>query len=414
MKGYHLGINMGHDRAAVIVKDGEMVVAIEQERLDRNKHSVGYMLQSPVTSQIQVPIEACRYCLETCGLKVDDLSTITANMPGYDSAPEIIRDTFLKYVADKVKKIPSHHLAHAYSTYWPSGFDEAIILVADATGSTDANQRTESYTLYEAHQENISVIHAEKVVAHLAPLSTLGFIYEYITRKANFTTLVGPSLRLAEAGKLMGLAPYGGEQENLHLWIRPKPGSYSLDISAYDIFLEVAALEKRYDPGEGKAYLRPYLVDLAYKVQHELEEALIHLVDLAMKQTGLRKLCISGGIGLNSVANYQILNRLGLNDIFIFPAAGDNGIAAGCALWAYHTIEGGRNRPKLHQSTLGRGYSFDEVSSAINKFKSSLKVEELTPEELIARSAEVLAKGHIMAHFEGGCEYGPRALGLGT
>lgn len=173
---YHLGINMGHDRSAAMVKDGEIVVAIEQERLDRNKHSVGYMLQSPVTSQIQVPVEACRYCLETCGIKLENLETITPNMPGLDIAPDIIRNTFLKYVVDKVVRVPGHHLAHAYSAFWPSGFDEALILVVDATGSTDADQRTESYTLYEGRgaeinerRSRITALHAEKVTSHLAP-----------------------------------------------------------------------------------------------------------------------------------------------------------------------------------------------------------------------------------------------------
>ncbi|MEW6381604.1 MAG: carbamoyltransferase C-terminal domain-containing protein [bacterium] len=410
-KQYHMGINMGHDRSVAIVKDGELVVAIEQERLDRNKHSVGYMLQSPVTSQIQVPVEACRYCLETCEIKIENLATITPNMPGQDIAPDIIRNTFLKYVADKVLRIPSHHLAHAYSAFWPSGFDEALILVVDATGSTDASQRTESYTLYEGRGTTITPLHAEKVAAHLAGLSTLGFIYEYVTRKAGFVTSVGPALRIAEAGKLMGLAPYGGEQINWHRWIRAEKDSYSLGISAYDIFLEVAALEKRYDRGEGKAYFRPYLVDLAYKVQKELEEVLLHLVDLAMKQTGLRKLCIAGGVGLNSVANYQLLHHLKLDDIFIFPAAGDSGIAAGSALWAYHTIEGGDKRPQMRRATLGRGYTADEVSAAVRKFESSIMAEELTPSEMIARSAEALKNGHIVARFEGGSEYGPRALG---
>lgn len=407
-----MGINMGHDRSVAIVKNGEIVVAIEQERLDRNKHSVGYMLQSQAASQVQVPMESIRYCLEACGITWKDIASVTANMPGRDFAPNILRAQFPgEDIVAKVKKIPSHHLAHAYSAYWPSGFDKALILVVDATGSTDDNHLTESYTLYIGEGDKISTLHAEKVISHLAPLSTLGFIYEYITRKAGFCTKVGPSLQIAEAGKLMGLAPYGGEQSNFNRWIGTREGSYSLDISAYDIFLEVAALEKRYDTGEGKPYLRPYLVDLAYKVQKELEEALLHVVGLAMERTGIRKLCIAGGVGLNSVANYKLLRQLNLDDIFIFPAAGDSGIAAGCALWAYHTIEGGRERHRLRRATLGRTYSLDEVKEALKKFDPLIEVEELTDSEMLERSAEALADGHIVCRFEGGSEYGPRALG---
>ncbi len=409
---YHMGMNLGHERSVAIAKDGEIIVAIEQERLDRHKYSPGYMLHAPgVAAQIQIPAEAMRYCLDTCNITLSDLSTITANMPGHDCAPDILRRVLPAEIVDKVMRIPSHHLAHAYSAYWPSGFDEALILAVDATGSTTPAHCTESYTLYEGRGQTITTLHNEMVAAHLAQLSTLGFVYEYITRKAGFVTQVGERIQHAEAGKLMGLAPFGGEQPNWHRWIRTTEDSFSLKISAYDIFLEVAALEKCYDDGEGKPYLRPYLVDLAYKVQKELEEALQHIVSLAIKRTGLRKLCIAGGVGLNSVANYELLRQLKLDDIFIFPAAGDSGIAAGCALWAYNTVGGGQKRVSLTRATLGRHHDNDRVAQAVQHFQDSIVVEKLTPDEMIARTAQVLAQGSIVARFEGGAEYGPRALG---
>lgn len=409
---YHMGINLGHERSVAIVKDGEILVAIEQERLDRRKYSLGYTLQAPGDpSQIQIPGEAIRYCLDTCNIRINDLATITANMPGHDFAPDILHRVLPAEVASKVLQLPNHHLAHACSAYYPSGFEDAVILVVDAAGSATKENRTESYTLYEGRGQNLLTLHSETVASHLAGLSTLGFLYEYITRKAGFISQVGDKIKHAEAGKLMGLAPFGKHQPNLHSWIQTQENSYSLKISAYDIFLEVAALEKRYDTGEGKPYLRPYLVDLAYKVQHELEQALIHIVGVAVKQTGLRKLCIAGGVGLNSVANYKLLDQLHLNDIFIFPAAGDSGIATGCALWAYYTAGGGEKRVSLSKATLGRCYSFLEVKQALHSFQDVVVVEELTKEEIIVRSAQALAKGNIVARFEGGSEYGPRALG---
>ncbi|MGC8713518.1 MAG: carbamoyltransferase N-terminal domain-containing protein, partial [Leptodesmis sp.] len=317
MAQYHLGVNLGHERSVAIVRDGEVVVAIEQERLDRQKYSPGYLLQAPgIVSQIQLPAEAIRYCLDTCNIGITDLATITGNLPGHDFAPDILRRVLPPEVAGRVQRVPSHHLAHAYSTYWNSGFEEALILAVDATGST-IDHRTESYTLYEGRGQSITTLHSETVTAHLAGLSTLGFLYEYITRKAGFVTQLSDRVKHAESGKLMGLAPFGQEQPHLHRWIHTVENSYSLKIPAYDIFLEVAALEKLYDNGEGKPYLRPYLVDLAYKVQKELEQALQHIVGLAMKQTGLRQLCIAGGVGLNSVANYELLQQLQLDDIFI-------------------------------------------------------------------------------------------------
>jgi carbamoyltransferase len=136
MGNYHLGINLGHDRAAAIVRDGEIVIAIEQERLDRQKHSIGILQQSGNDpSHIQLPYDAVNYCLAGCGITMSSLSSVTANMPGIDYSTEILRRTLAPEWQDKIRQMPSHHLSHAYSAYWPSGFDRAIVLVADGVGT---------------------------------------------------------------------------------------------------------------------------------------------------------------------------------------------------------------------------------------------------------------------------------------
>ena len=415
MSDYHLGINMGHDRSAVVVRDGEILIAIEQERLDRIKHSVGFLYQAGGDpAHIQVPGECIRYCLDELSLPLAAMKSITANMPGNDHAPEIIRGKFSADISPKVQLLPSHHLAHAYSAWWPSCFEHTLVLVVDATGSTRVDdsgaRRTESYTLYVARGQELELLHTEKVAAHLADLSTLGFVYEYVTRKSGFTTDVGNLLSFPEAGKLMGLASYGEPQTNWEPWIRLRAGDYSLGIAAYDVFLEVAALEKKYDDGAGKPYLRPWLVSLARKVQDELEQALIHVVQVAIEQTGIRHLCLAGGVALNSVSNYKILRQAGLEDIFIFPAAGDSGIAAGAALWAYHQ-DGGSKRPALKKATLGRGYEEDETARALDEFKELVETRQLTDDKMLQQTAEAMASGSIVARYEGGAEYGPRALG---
>ncbi len=411
MVQYHLGINLGHERAVAVVQDGILKVAIEQERLDRNKFSLGYLLQSPgAVDKMQLPAEAIRYCLDACSIQLSDVATITANMPGEDLGPDILARSLPPEVADRVQHVPSHHLAHAYSAYLPSGFDDALVLVADASGST-IGHKTESYSLYTGQGGEINLLHSETVTAHLASISTLGFLYEYVTRKSGFITQVNDKIQHVESGKLMGLAPFGGPQPNWHRWIQPETDSYSLQISPYDIFLEINAIEKMYSDVEGKPYLRPHLVDLAYKVQNELEQALLHIVRLAVQETGLKKLCIAGGVGLNSVANYKLLKQLGLDDIFVFPAAGDSGIAAGCAFWAYQTIEGGSKRVPLLTANLGKSYSTSEVEQAIAEFSDDIQFEALSPEQMLERSAQKLSQGSIVARYEGGAEYGPRALG---
>lgn len=417
MSGYHMGINMGHDRSAAIVKDGEILVAIGNERLDRMKHSVGFMLHSPgMPSQIQIPEESISYCLDYLGININDIATITANMPGKDYAPDILRRKYTKSIASKVRQIPSHHLAHAYSTYWPSKFDSAIVLVVDGSGSTfeqKGNRVTESYTLYCATNNKFTVLHRETAIAHLANLSTIGFVYEYIARLAGFISSIGRDLKIPESGKLMGLAPFGRPHHNLNRWFKTRENDYHIEISAYDIFLEIEALKKLYDDetSDRKPYLKPYIVDLAFKVQQELEQALIHLVKLAKKETGINKLCLAGGVALNSVANYKIYTELELEEIFIFPAAGDDGIAAGCAFWAYHTEEKGETRKALKYATLGKPYKDSEIQKAIDNFSDSINYEKYDDRQILSISATALAKGHIIARFSGGSEYGPRALG---
>ncbi|MEM9087951.1 MAG: carbamoyltransferase C-terminal domain-containing protein [Cyanobacteria bacterium P01_F01_bin.53] len=412
---YHLGHNLGHERSAAIVRDGKIEVAIEQERLDRNKFSLGYLLQSPGQPEhMQIPLEAIRYCLEACQVRFTDLATITANMPGDDKAPEILNRSLPSEVCDRIQQIPSHHLAHAYSAYSPSGFDEALVWVADASGSTH-NHRTESYSLYLGQGSTLTNLHTETVEAHLSGISTLGFLYEYITKEAGFVTQVSDRIKHAEAGKLMGLAPFGGPQTQWNRWINTQPDSYSLEISPYDIFLEVEAIKQRYGSAygshEGKPYLREHIVDLAYKVQQELEQALLHVVGLALERTGAKRLCIAGGVGLNSVANYQLLQQLNLEDIFVFPAAGDSGIAAGCAYWAYHTIEGADHREPLRKADLGRAYAEAEMESAIAQFSDQVQVTPLSEEAMLEQTATALSEGSIVARYEGGAEFGPRALG---
>ncbi|WP_028583701.1 carbamoyltransferase C-terminal domain-containing protein [Desulfogranum mediterraneum] len=410
MSEYHLGLNLGHDRAAALVRDGKIVVAIHQERLDRLKHSLGFLHQDcHDPAKIQLPHEAIQYCLKSCGIQLADVATISANMPGVDQGSAILQRSLPPEFMEKILTPPSHHRMHAYSAYWPSGFEEALVFVVDASGSSHEGM-TESYTLSTACGEKIRTLHEERVPSHLATLSTLGFVYEYVSRKAGFVTQVG-SIHIPEAGKLMGLAAYGGPQDHWQRWIRPCPESYHLDISPYEIFLEIAALEKRYDDGQGEPYLRPYLVDLAWKVQHELEQALLHIVGRAVKETGLRRLCLAGGVTLNSVANYKLLRELDLEDIFIFPAAGDAGIAAGCALWAYAEHEGGRRRERLRHAALGHAWDEESLGQALEPYADQIQVEQLPEEQVVVQTAEALAKGYVVARFEGGSEFGPRALG---
>lgn len=406
---FHLGINLGHDRSVAIVKDGKLIAAIEQERLDRLKHSIGLLHQSPQPKHIQIPFESIQYCLEKSQTSLSDISTITANMPGADHSVDLLCRALPIEQHAKIQQISSHHLSHAYSAYWPSGFDRAIILCADASGSSQQGL-TESFSIYLGENGTITSLHDESCISHLAELSTLGFLYEFISKKAGFVSHISDNISIAESGKLMGLASFGQAQNGWCDWISTSAESYSIKINSYDIALEVAALTKLFDHSTEKGYLKPYIVDLAFKVQQTLEQALLHIINLAIKNTGIKKVCLAGGIALNSVANYKLLQELQLDDIFIFPAAGDNGIAAGNAYWAYACIEKGNNRPKLTHASLGKSYSDLQIEQAL-KQRSDIHYVKLSESETIKRCAEKIAKGSIVARLSGGCEFGPRALG---
>ena len=409
---YHLGINLGHDRSAALVADGKIIVAIDQERLDRQKHSIGFMHQSiGDTSQIQLPHEAIQYCLQKENLNWEDLTSITANMPGIDYSEQILKKALPKSVHNKIKTIQSHHLSHAYSAYWPSGFDKAIILSVDGTGTAKEGW-TESYSLYVGEGHQIKELFSGKVPSHLAELGTLGSMYEFISKKAGFVTSVSEGIQLPEAGKLMGLAAYGKNQANWSNWIETTEGSYDIRVNSYDIAIETEVLRKLYDQDHiEKNYLKPYIVDLAFKIQQELEKAILHLIKTAVKETGIKKVCLAGGVALNSVANYKLLKELKLEDIFVFPAAGDNGIAAGNALWAYDNFDDSNYRSPLASACLGIEYSHKHIQAALDKFKNQIVVKRLSKEQAIDQCARKMSEGCIVARFEGGSEFGPRALG---
>lgn len=409
---YHLGINLGHDRSAALVLEGQIVVAIDQERLDRQKHSIGFMHQSMGdNSQIQLPHEAIQYCLQKENLQWEDLASITANMPGVDHSTSILKKALPTSVHGKIKTIHSHHLSHAYSAYWPSGFEEAIILSVDGAG-TAKDGWTESYSLYVGKGNKIKQLYSGKVPSHLAELGTLGSMYEFICKKAGFVTQISESLQLPESGKLMGLAAFGKPQPNWSNWIRTIPGSYEIRVNSYDIALETEVLRKLHDQEDVKKnYLKPYIVDLSFKVQQELEKALLHLIKTAVDETGIKKVCLAGGVALNSVANYRLLRDLELEEIFVFPAAGDNGIAAGNALWAYDNFDNGKKRVPLVSASLGIQYSQEHIQSALDKFEDEIEFKQISDDDAINLCAEKMAQGCIVARFEGGSEFGPRALG---
>lgn len=418
---YVLGLNLSHDRSAAIVHDGEVVVAIEEERLDRIKHSEGFLVQGHFERITKtLPMKAIVYCLETAGIGIDDLDAVVANRPLGDGG---IRRTLRELpIRDKSKvhelPVPSHHLAHAATAYYSSPFESSAILVVDQAGSRfPGTSAIEKHTVLMAEGLEINPVGSVTYPADYSDLS-LGLFYDFFTTKLNFVTRYGtPDFGVfgcggyPEAGKTMGLAPYG----------RPRPGWGDwLTLDGLDVRVSQASLEdtwKRLLAAEGATYEastadswhHQFAKDVAAKAQSELERAMLHLADQAYRLTGSRNLCMAGGVLLNSVANQRIRAEGPFGNVFIPAPAGDSGNAIGTALYGWHVLLGGLRRTTMRSAAFGRKYTARDVEEALglDRFAGRLRARRAEVGEV----AELLAGHYVVGWVVGGSEMGPRALG---
>ncbi len=429
---YILGINLSHDRSTCLLEDGKPVVAIAEERLDRVKHSIGRITHDdgkrlgPKT----LPWKGMTYCLDQYGLGLDDLDLIMVDQAGARVMPEWLAEEIPIRDKSKIRSLPhpSHHLAHAYSAYYASPFGESAILVADNIGSyVDLREINEGETGYHAvGTEMTEVLKTWSEARDLESNSLcLGRIYRMASLALGFSAervargQLGYTIQiLDDAGKTMGLAPYGRLRKD---W--PPFVVLEGDEPSYPNFipwLEKQGLLKRkkqdgvtilelqfLDP---KKSLSKFHRDLAFKVQDEVEKGLVFLANRLHEKTGSENLCIGGGVGLNSVANYRVLKESPFKRIFIQPAATDDGTALGAAYYGYVHCLGGEHRHPLRTASLGRCYSRDEIYKAL--FNAGIyHFDYLEKDALVPKVAEWISKGQMIGWFQGGSEFGPRALG---
>ncbi|MFY1669652.1 carbamoyltransferase [Plantactinospora sp. WMMB334] len=414
-----LGVNLSHDRSACLLRDGEIVAAVEEERLDRIKHSEGFMIAGHFERLTKViPMKAITYCLDAADVGIDELDLVVGNRPLRDGAVERLRRELP--IRDKTKirslPLPSHHLAHAYTGYFTSPYEDAAVLVVDGVGSRiPGSGRIEKHTIFTAEGTTLN----RAAGASYAPDASdvgLGLFYEFFTAKLGFVTRWGhPTWGMygcggyTEAGKTMGLAPYG----------RPRPDwGTLLHLDGDDIRVDVAALEKAYaewhaadgdgyDPAAPESWNSQFAMDVARKAQDELEAAMLHLARRAREVTGRSRLCLTGGVALNSVANQRIAAEGIFDDVFVSPPAGDAGVAIGCAAYGYHELLRGSRRRHLASAGVGRVYPDDSVRAALDAVADRVEVREAGLDEV----ADLLAEHRVVAWVQGGSEIGPRALG---
>ena len=410
---YVLGTGLSHDGSACLLKDGRICVAIEKERITRQKHDGGN------------DTAAIAYCLEAEGISMKDIALIVqnANYGMFKQGNDWYDGPRLLDGAAPVVTI-SHHLAHAYSAVGSSQFKEAAVVVIDGCGSGfDDCIDLDGATVPENPPTKLSHLYFEKDSYYILKDGKLTPVFKdfspwgsYINTYPMYpqTTLhsIGGIYSSAsmyifsgfeDPGKLMGLAPYG------------RPGIYDFEI--FDlrdgrVHLNYDWMSKFTRPCHNYQELKrnfQYYADIAYWVQKEVERAILYVFDSRYHLSPSQNIAYAGGVALNAVANRRILTESKFKNIYIQPAAGDNGLALGCAYYGW--LEVLKKERVFHSGhmSLGKRYQTQSIAEQLVKYEGLLEYEEA--EDYIDRTAKLLATGKIVGWFQDGAEFGPRALG---
>ncbi len=423
MATYILGISaFYHDSAAVLLKDGHIVAAAQEERFSRIKHDHAF------------PEQAIAYCLKEAGIGARDVNFVAFYEKPFikfnriletylSVAPRGLR-SFLRamplwvgqklWISDLIKKelsfegpvlFSEHHEAHAASAFFPSPFEEAAVLTMDgvgewATSSIGLGKENRIDLLFEQHFPH-----------------SLGLLYSAFTYFAGFKVNSGEY-------KLMGLAPYGEPrfvQRILDELVDLKEdGSFKLNMRYFHYLGGLTMTNRRFarlfegPPRKPEAPLTQREMDLAASVQAVTEEIVLRSARHAKKTTGTKYLCLAGGVALNCVANGKLLRSGLFKDLWIQPAAGDAGGALGAAyLVYYHHLKKPRHlsgrSDRQQGSYLGPAYSEKEIETFLQN--EGVPYQRLTEDDLMAQTAEFLSQGKVVGWFQGRMEFGPRALG---
>jgi carbamoyltransferase len=412
-----------HDSAAVLVEDGTVAAAAQEERFSRKKHDASFPRGAVAycLSQASGPLDAVVY-YEKPLLKFERiLSTALAVAPrGFRAfaaampdwlhhklwLPSVIEDELRALgAAPAPLHFASHHQSHAASAFFPSPFQRAAILTLDGVGEWATT------TLGRGAANRIE-LHRELRFPH-----SLGLLYSAFTHYCGFRVNSGEY-------KLMGLAPYGEPRFTAkilrHLLDLSDDGSFHLDLDYFGYLHGHAMTNTRFatlfgsPPRAPDALLTQHHCDIARSIQDVAEEIILRLARTLHADTGEENLCLAGGVALNCVANARLLREGPFRRIWVQPAAGDAGGALGAAL-AYHYFHDSAPRAAddthdaMRGAFLGPAYSDDDCAAALAA--ASISAERLSPGALVARLAERLAAGDVAGFFQGRAEFGPRALG---
>lgn len=390
-----------HDFCACLVDGGRIVSAVEEERLTRKKYGYG------LGPRLQRCL-AADYVLAQAGITADELDLVIAN--------DLLNRVYTARYRDRVQWI-GHHLSHAASTFYTSPFERAAVLVVDGRGSaieSDGVRRGETITCFGGGPDGLRTVHATRGRIGTAArvmdepyADSIGWMYEAVAKSVGLTTTGG----VGAPGKAMGLAPYGTKRyvDDLAAFYSLAGGEFRQSEAQQRSLVDFMAAELgRAGSGQAK---EEACADFCFAVQAHTERIMLEIARWLHQRTGEKALCLAGGVALNSVANFKILEDTPFEQIHIVPAAGDHGTAIGAALHGFHAMAGHPWRPAIEPFSpyLGREYSAAEVDAAVTPYLDRVQVERT--DRVSERAAEDLANGLVVGWFQGGSEVGPRALG---
>lgn len=404
-----------HDSAACLIKDGVVVAAIEEEKLNRIKHSADF------------PIKAINYCLQAGGITIYDVDYIVVSEKPYLKFQRVVIEHIRSYPfsfnnflsamphwLDQRLTIPlvikkelgyekeilfvNHHLSHAASAFFPSPFENSTIVTSDGVG--------EWATLTVGQGDNNKI----KIEKEQNYPDSLGLLYSAITYYLGF-------MINSDEGKVMALADYG-QPEYLDKFRKIiniyADGSFFVDRDYFHFNEDFGMFTKKFVNTFGPARLRDSELEqrhynIASSLQKITEDILIKIVNSLGQYSKSKNLCLAGGTFLNCVANSMILEHTDFKNIFIQPAAGDNGGAVGSALFVWHSLLGNQQRNPIKKVYLGPEFSNQEIKRFL--LKHELKFRELNNIDLVYLVAQQINNNGILGWFQGRAEWGPRALG---
>jgi carbamoyltransferase len=431
-----------HDAAAALLRDGRLVAAAEEERFTRKKHDYDF------------PQHAIDFCLKQGGIAGADLDYVVffekpflkferlllSTMQTFPKSRRLFQEAMITWLGDKlwIKQLiqkrlgvpPSHilfsehHLSHAASAFFCSPFEEAAILTVDGVGewttaSIGVGKGTELRLLKEIRFPH-----------------SLGLLY------SAFTAFLGFEVNEGEY-KVMGMAPFGTPRYAEKVWKLVKvsdDGSFELDLDYFAFhYASDRTFTSKFEalfgpPRDPKAHFftqasgypsyfgakpencvelasrNQYYADVAASIQLVTEDILLKMARQAYKETGLRRLCLAGGVALNSVANGRLLREGPFEALYVQPAAGDGGGALGAALYAYHTVLGQPRRFVMEHAYWGEAHGPHRIESFLAEHGiGHQKFED--EEQLIQAVVDRLVSGKVIGWVQGRFEWGPRALG---